>query len=330
MIPRQLFPKLRELAAAFPVVTLTGPRQAGKTTLCKQAFPDYAYANLESPDTRQEATEDPRGFLDKYKNGVILDEIQRAPDLASYIQEYVDADESGTLKYILTGSEQLRVTSSVNQSLAGRTAILRLLPFSYAELFGEAEQPTVSDVLYSGFYPRIHDHDLHPTDALSAYVATYFERDVPSISNIRNFSSFEKFVRLVAANVGQILDYTRFANDIGVDRETIKSWFSILKASFICFLLQPHTSNYRKRLIKSPKVYFYDVGLAAYLLGARDPSQIESHPLRGALFENLVIADLLKSFWNRGDYRSLYFFRDSSGNEVDLLFEDGEVSLRRK
>ncbi|MCI5064519.1 ATP-binding protein, partial [bacterium] len=303
---------------------LTGPRQSGKTTLCRSALEDFDYVSLESLDNRQEAITDPRGFLDKFPRGAILDEIQRTPDLPSYIQEYVDQDKQGQRKFVLTGSQQLEVSHSVNQSLAGRTAVLRLLPFAYAEIFGDSDElPPVSDLLFTGFYPRIHAQQLSPVDALSAYVSTYIERDVRSLSNIRNMDAFERFLRLCAANIGQLLDYTRFANDVGVDQETIKAWLSLLKASYICFTLPPHSGNYRKRLVKSPKLYFYDVGLASYLLGIRKQEQIQAHPLRGALFENYVITDVLKTLWNRGDDRPLFFFRDSSGHEIDLLMEDG-------
>jgi len=322
MKDRLIEEKLKQLSKDFPVVTITGPRQSGKTTLCRKVFKDFDYITLESLDNRQEAIEDPRGFLDKFEGGVILDEIQRTPDLLSYIQEYVDSDKNK--KYILTGSQQLEVTNSVNQSLTGRTALLRLLPFSYSELYGEnLPIPSISKILYEGFYPRIHNENINPSDALSAYVSTYIERDVRSISNIRNMISFEKFINLCAANIGQIVDFSRFANDIGVNRETIKAWLSVLEASYICFLVQPHSRNYRKRLTKSPKLYFYDVGLASYLLSIRNESQLENHPLKGSLFENYVIADLLKQFWNNGDTRKLYFFRDSSGNELDILYECG-------
>ena len=329
MINRLIESKLKELITKFPIVTLTGPRQSGKTTICKETFKNYEYLTLESLDHRQEAIEDPRGFLNKFKEGVILDEIQRTPDLTSYIQEYVDSDTNKKRKYILTGSQQFEVTNSINQSLAGRTALLRLLPFSYEEIYSEVKGiPSIAKLIYTGFYPRIHDQQINPTDALSAYVSTYIERDVRSISNIKNMNSFERFLGLCAANVGCLLDYTRLSNDVGVDQETIKSWISVLEASYICFTLKPHLTNYRKRLTKSPKLYFYDVGLASYLIGIREESQLENHPLRGNLFENYVVADLLKSFWHRGDYRNLFFFRDSSGNEVDILFEQGaKVSL---
>lgn len=324
MIRRQLEGKLKSLIKKFPVLTLTGPRQSGKTTLSRSAFPDYEYVSLESLDNRQEATQDPRGFLEKFKKGVILDEIQRAPNLPSYIQEYVDLDKTSERKYILTGSQQFEITNLINQSLAGRTAVLKLLPFSYEEIYQNSKQtPSISSLLFTGFYPRIHDQHIYPTDALSAYVSTYIERDVRAISNIRNMNLFENFIGLCAANVGQLIDYTRFANDIGVDQETIKAWLSVMEASYISFRLKPHLTNYRKRLTKSSKIYFYDVGLASYLLGIREESQLDKHPLRGNLFENYVVADLLKNFWHIGDNRSLYFFRDSGGNEVDVLYEDG-------
>lgn len=319
MRERHISKKLLQFSSQFPVITLTGPRQSGKTTLCKHYFPNYDYVTLESLDNRQEATEDPRGFLDKYKEGVILDEIQNTPELTSYIQEYVDNDTS--LKYVLTGSEQLRLTQSVSQSLAGRTAILRLLPFSYSEAYDTAED--IDHVLYTGFYPRIFSSKLNPTDALLAYTNTYVQRDVRSLSNIRNMRSFEKFLRLAAANTGQLLSYTRLANDLDVDQETVKAWISVLEASFICFRLYPYSKNLRKRLTKTPKLFFYDVGLASYLLGIRSREQVASHPSRGALFENFAIVELLKSFWNKGLDETLYFLRDSAGNEVDVIFDFG-------
>jgi len=334
MYKRDLASKLKNSISSFPAVTLTGPRQAGKTTLCREVFPDFEYISLESLDNRQEAATDPRGLLERISGGVIFDEIQRAPDLVSYIQEYIDSG-LGPKKYVLTGSEQLRVTQSVNQSLAGRTAVLRLLPFSYREAYGQVggaikdkENFPLEEVLYHGFYPRVFADQQNPTDAYSSYVATYLERDVRSIANIRHMHQFESFIRLAAANVGQILDYTRFSNDVGVDQETIKAWLSVLEGGYICYVLRPHSRNYRKRLVKRPKLYFYDTGLAAYLIGIYKPDQLLNHPLKGMLFENFVVADLIKNLWHQADYRPLYFYRDSQGNEVDTLIEVGsQVAL---
>jgi uncharacterized protein len=323
MLDRQIKPKLLSLATQFPVITITGPRQSGKTTLCRAVFPDHRYVNLEEIDTRRYARDDPRGFLQEFHDGVILDEIQRAPELPSYIQGLVDADQRAG-RFILTGSEHLQMTETVSQSLAGRTGILQLLPLSYHEAYGQTNQaPSVDEVLYTGFYPRIHDKGQNPTDALSAYVATYVERDIRTLSNLKHLDQFERFVALCAANTGQLLNYTRLSNDIGVDQETVKSWLSLLKATFIVFTLPGYQRNIRKRLTKSPKLYFYDVGLAAYLLRIENVQQLNSHPLRGTLFENFVVVDYLKQLYNMGKRDTLYFFRDHSGNEVDLIHEEG-------
>lgn len=323
MLSRQISPKLLSLASQFPVVTITGPRQSGKTTLCKLTFPDHTYVNLEDLDTRRFAQEDPRGFLDQFSDGLILDEIQRCPDLPSYIQGRVD-DDPRVGRFILTGSEHLQMTETVSQSLAGRTGVLHLLPLSFQEAYGQTgRNPSLDELLYTGFYPRIHNDRQNPTDALSAYVATYVERDIRTLSNLRHLDQFERFVALCAANSGQLLNYTRLSNDIGVDQETVKSWLSLLKATFIAFTLPSYQRNIRKRLTKAPKLYFYDVGLAAYLLRIENPQQLGSHPLKGALFENYVVVDYLKQLYNAGKRDTLYFFRDHTGNEVDLIHEEG-------
>lgn len=319
MLTRTIHTKLGHLAAQFPVVTITGPRQAGKTTLCKMAFPNHAYRSLEDLETRQLAHSDPKGFLKEFKDGVILDEFQRAPELASYIQGIVDGDQRPN-QFILTGSEQLTLTQTVTQSLAGRTAVLKLLPFSYQELYGGFDEaPSVEKILFYGFYPRIHDQKLDPYDALSAYVETYIQRDVRTISLLRNLDRFEKFVALCAANIGQLVNYSRFSNDIGVDQETIKSWISVLQATYILYLLPSYQGSLRKRLTKAPKLYFYDVGLAVNLLRVKRQEELANHPLRGALFENYVITDLIKETFNRGERERLYFYRDHTGNEIDLI-----------
>ncbi len=320
MIDRTLRDHLLQLFASYPVVTITGPRQAGKTTLCREALPDLEYVNLERPDLREMATEDPRGFLRRYSEGVIFDEIQRAPDLVSYLQVLVDEKRRNSL-FVLTSSQQFRVSQTISQSLAGRTALLRLLPFSISEVRGANPDLTIEDMIYGGFYPRIHDQNLQPTQALGDYFETYVERDVRQLSEIRNLTGFQRFVRLCAGRVGQLLNLHSLGSDAGVSHTTAREWLSVLEASFLVFRLEPYHANLSKRLIKSPKLYFYDVGLAAFLLGIENPGQIFSHPLRGALFENLVVAEALKHRFHRGKRNNLCFYRDARGHEVDLLYQ---------
>ena len=323
MIPRTALPVLRSLAADYPVVTVTGPRQSGKTTLCRAAFGGKPYVNLEQPDVRAFVQDDPRGFLRTYPDGAILDEIQRAPELPSYLQAIVDEQpEPG--RYILTGSEQFDVLNRVSQSLAGRTGILRLLPFSVEEMTGRFPIRPVEHLILSGFYPRIHDRSLDPTRALGDYFATYVQRDLRALVNIGDLSAFEKFVRLAAGRCGQILNLSALGAEAGVSHTTARKWLSLLEASYIVFQLPPYFWNTSKRLVKSPKLYFYDVGLAAYLLGIQNESHVMSHPLRGALFETLVVGEALKWFWHRARRAGLHFYRDSEGNEVDLLLELGD------
>ena len=320
MVSRTLAKHLRALFRQYPVVTLTGPRQSGKTTLSRATFPRLGYVNLELADRREHATQDPRDFLRHYGTGVILDEIQRAPDLVSYIQEHVDTRGRNGL-FVLTGSQQFTVTQAISQSLAGRTALLRLLPFSIAELARLRTARDTNALLYSGFYPRIHDQRLNPTQALGDYFETYVERDVRQISAIRNLSAFERFVRLCAGRVGQLLNLQSLGSDVGVSHTTAREWVSVLEASYIVFLLAPYHANVSKRLTKSPKLYFYDVGLASYLLGIEAPGQLATHPLRGSLFENLVVAEAMKHRFNLGLRCNMNFYRDSSGAEVDLVYQ---------
>jgi hypothetical protein len=319
MIERTITQHLYRLFDQYPVITITGPRQSGKTTLCRATFPDLAYVNLESPDNREFATEDPRGFLSRYGGSTILDEIQRTPDLVSYLQVHVDEHRRNGL-FVLTGSQQFRVSEAISQSLAGRTALLRLLPFSIAEAQLLKSDLNVDTMIYTGFYPRIYDQELNPTQALGDYFETYVERDVRQISEIRNLSSFQQFVRLCAGRVGQLLNLQSLGNDAGVSHTTARQWLSVLEASYVVFVLPPYHVNIGKRLIKSPKLYFYDVGLAAYLLGIENSRQIATHPLKGGLFENLVILEALKSRYNRAKRSNLFFYRDSNGNEVDLIY----------
>jgi predicted AAA+ superfamily ATPase len=319
MIERTITQQLHVLFDQYPVVTITGPRQSGKTTLCRATFPNLAYVNLESPDNREFAMEDPRGFLRRFADGAIFDEIQRAPDLVSYLQVHVDEHRRNGL-FVLTGSQQFRVFETISQSLAGRTALLCLLPFSIAEALLLRPDLKVDTMIYTGFYPRIYDQDLNPTQALGDYFETYVERDVRQISEIRNLSSFQQFVRLCAGRVGQLLNLHSLGNDVGVSHTTARQWISVLEASYVVFVLPPYYANIGKRLIKSPKLYFYDVGLAAYLLGIENSRQIVTHPLKGGLFENLVILEALKYCYNRGKRSNLFFYRDSNGNEVDLIY----------
>ena len=318
MILRHLQKPLIRLAKQYPAVTVTGPRQSGKTTLCQTSFPHYFYSSLEDLDTREYARSDPRGFLEQSAK-MIIDEIQQVPALVSYIQGVVDQKNKPD-QFILTGSHHFKLTHIISQSLAGRTAILHLLPFSIKELEDKA---SYHRLLYRGFYPRIRDKGLNPTEALSFYINTYVQRDLRDLKEIKNLSQFERFLKLCASCAGQMLNKVQLANDTGVDSKTIDSWLSVLEASYIVFLLYPHFKNLRKRIVKRPKLYFYDVGLASFLLGIKKEPPISSHPLKGALFENLVIIEKLKQKLNKVEEPSLYYFRDNTGNEVDLLDDRG-------
>jgi len=322
MIPRTLAKVLKNLAAQYPVVTVTGPRQSGKTTLCRTTFPKKAYLNLENPDVRAFARDDPRAFLNSHSGGAILDEIQRAPQLVSYLQQMVDEDQSAG-RFILTGSQQFEVMTSISQSLAGRTALLKLLPLSIEELTGAGISLPTDRLLLTGFYPRIYDAGLDPTQALGDYVQTYVERDIRQLVAVKDLALFEKFVRICAGRVGQLLNLQSLGNDVGISHSTARNWLTLLEASFVVFLLQPWHTNLSKRQIKSPKLYFYDVGLASWLLGAENETHINRHPLRGNLFENLIVIEALKYRYHRGKRSNLYFWRDAKGNEVDLLLEQG-------
>lgn len=322
MIPRTLSPVLSQLASQYPAVTLTGPRQSGKTTLCRACFPDKPYLNLESPDVREYARSDPRGFIGNYPDGAIFDEIQRAPDLLSYLQPIIDAD-SRPGRFILTGSQQFEVMNQVSQSLAGRTAILKLLPLSIEELSASGPPRSADALMLNGFYPRIHAAGLNPTQALGDYFETYVDRDLRQLVAVKDLAQFEKFVRLCAGRVGQLLNLQSLGNDVGVSHTTARNWLTLLEASYVVFLLTPWHANISKRQIKSPKLFFHDVGLAAYLLGIESETHIDRHPLRGNLFENMIVADALKYRYHRGMRSNLHFWRDARGNEVDLIIENG-------
>ena len=322
MIEREIAPCLVTLFEQYPFAAVTGPRQSGKTTLCRAAFPHLDYVNLEAPDQREFAESDPKGFLARLGDGAILDEIQRVPNLLSYLQ--VQADEAGRNSlFVLTGSGQFRLSDAMSQSLAGRTALLRLLPFSLVERRQTGASDGIDDILHSGFCPRMHDRKLEPRQALGDYFETCVERDVRRIGEIRNLSNFRRFVRLCAGRVGQPANLSSLGADAGVSHTTASHWLTVLEASCVVFRLPPFHTNIRKRLVKTPKLYFYDVGLASHLIGIEHAGQIGTHPLRGPLFENAVVAEVLKYRFNRGRRSNLSFFRDSRGLECDLLYETG-------
>jgi predicted AAA+ superfamily ATPase len=324
MIKRQAEVVLLDLAKGYPILAITGPRQAGKTTLAQSTFPDKRYVSLEDLDEREFADQDPRGFLARFPDGAILDEAQRCPNLFSYLQTRVDAEKRMGL-FVLTGSQQFGLMSNITQTLAGRVGLIQLLPFSLQELQG-ANTPILSldDVLWHGMYPPIYDRNLAPEKWFSNYVMTYIERDVRQVVEVQNLSLFQRFIKMCAARVGQLINMSSLATDCGVSHNTIRSWLSVLEAGYIVFLLQPHHQNFGKRLVKTPKLYFYDTGLAAFLLGIRDAEHLSIHSARGALFENFVVSELLKNRYNQGLASNLYFWRNNTGDEVDVVIEQGE------
>lgn len=324
MYPRIMLKKLLTAAEQLPVVAVTGPRQSGKSTLIRAAFPDKPYANLESSRDFDFASSDPIGFLAQFPDGAILDEIQKVPKLLSDIQVIVDDDKRKGL-FIISGSENLTLSESLSQSLAGRVLILKLLPLSLDETKAFPLKVTsVDDAIYTGFYPRIYNDRLNPTEIYAAYTQTYLERDVRNLLQIRELSKFRRFIELCAGRTGQLLNKDSLAGDVGISPSTTEQWLSILETTFVCFRLQPWYANINKRLVKSPKLYFYDTGLASYLMGIDAPNQISTHPLRGSLFETLQVSELIKSLCNHNMHNRLHFYRDSSGNEVDLLIQSAD------
>lgn len=315
-------PELIRSAKSYPVVTLIGPRQAGKSTLARTCFPDMPYLNLEDPEVRRYATTDPRSFLNQVPEGAILDEIQNVPELLSYIQVLVDEKKQNGL-FILTGSHQLALHGAISQSLAGRTAILTLLPLSIRELSNNGFELTVDKYILNGGYPRIFEQNLNPTRTYADYYRTYVQRDVRQMINIKDLNLFEKFVKLCAGRIGSVFEASSLANEVGVSSHTINNWLSIMEASFIIFRLQPYFENFGKRMIKSPKLYFTDVGLASYLLDIESLPQLKRDPLRGALFENLVVLEMMKYRLNQGAAPNIYYYRDNHKNEVDLIVKSG-------
>lgn len=326
MIERSIAQYLIELSSMYPVVTVTGPRQSGKTTLTKMVFPDYSYVSLENIDIRQFAEIDPRGFLSSYSSPVIIDEIQRVPSLLSYIQTKVDENQDSG-QYILTGSHQPLLGESVAQSLAGRTGLLQLLPFSINELKVAGIELSREEYLYKGFMPRLYNTKLNAQNLYKDYFATYIEKDIRQMLNIKNLSSFELFVKLLAGRVGQVVNLSSLADEVAVSSTTLKQWLSVLEASFIVFQLPCYYENFGKRLIKNKKIYFTEPGLVAWLLGIKSPEQVMRDPLFGSIYENMVVVEALKARLNQGQIPDLYFLRDSQGTEVDLIYRKSHDEL---
>ncbi len=321
MITRDLAPKLMEAAQVWPSITLTGPRQSGKTTLSRALFPNHQYETLEAPDVRAFAAEDPRAFLAQFPEGAVLDEVQRVPDLLSYLQGIIDADPVPG-RWILTGSQNLTLLETVSQSLAGRTAVHNLLPLTRGETTRFPRHPkTLDETLLTGSYPRIFDEGHEASDWLGSYIATYIERDVRTISNVGDPTNFQRFVSLCAGRTAQLLNYSSIAGDCGISQPTAKAWLSILETSFVAFRLPVLHTNLRKRLVKLPKLHFYDTGIVCWLLGIRTPEQLRTHPLRGAIFEAWVVSEIAKHRANQGETGGISYYRDRNGAEVDLMVE---------
>ena len=319
LIKRNITKELHLLLQEYPIVTVLGPRQAGKTTLVQHELPDYAYVSLEDPDERMLAAEDPRAFLRRFPDNTIFDEVQRVPTLLSYLQGIVDKEQKNG-RFVLTGSHQLELRAAVAQSLAGRTGLLHLLPLSIEELRQAGLTfDGFEDYVVHGFLPRVHSQSQRPFRAYANYYQTYIERDVRQLIELKDVSLFEKFIKLLAGRVGQLMDYQALSNAVGVSAKTIKQWLSVLEASYVVVKLPPYFENFGKRVVKSPKYFFTDVGLLAYLLGLETPSQVLRDPLLGSIFENLVVIEVLKQRYNSGYDANLYFFRDSNGSEIDLL-----------
>lgn len=319
MNPRILLKKLITTAGYYPVVLLDGPRQSGKTTLTRAAFPDKAYVTLEPLDTREFARTDPRGFLSQYRSGAIIDEVQHAPDLLSYLQEEVDRDPTPG-RFILTGSQNLAISEGVSQSLAGRSGILHLLPFSREELAGFSNAPKdLFELLWTGCYPRIYDRNIPAQQWLADYVATYVQRDVRQMLNVGDLGRFTTFLRLCAAHTAQELKLSALGADAGISHNTANAWLSVLESSFLCSRLPAWHRNINKQIVKAPKLHFFDTGLVCYLLGIQEPAQLRHHPLRGAVFETWVFSELYKKKIHRGEVPQLFHFRESRGIEVDFI-----------
>ncbi len=344
MYQRHLKPYILKYSKEYPLLALVGPRQSGKTTLVKELFPSYTYLSLENIDTRTFALEDPKGFLKQYHTHVILDEVQRAPELFSYLQGIVD-DDPIPARYVLTGSSQFLLMESISQSLAGRIVTFKLFPLSFLELYRyppekhsegifkkHSKRSTISQeelysLLFQGFYPRIHEKKINSYKWHENYIETYVERDVRQLLNIRNLRTFESFLKLVASHSGQLVNYTTLSSSLGVSLPTIKEWISILETSGLIFILPPFFENFSKRIVKTPKLYLADTGLLCYLLGVRSTNHLKAHPLLGSIFETFIITECFKRFYNMGQKPPLYFWRDQSGNEIDLLIHEGTCAF---
>jgi len=320
MIKREAEKIILSLAEQFKAVAIIGPRQSGKTTLVRYIFKNKPYVNFENPDIRLYAMEDPRGFLSNYPDGAVFDEVQRVPEIFSYLQQILDESNSNGL-FIITGSNNFLLQETISQSLAGRVGYLKLLPLTLNEI--KDNKSTASQLIFKGFYPSLYNNTIKSSLWYSNYISTYVERDVRLIKNISNLVTFEKFLRLCAGRIGQLLNMNSLAVEIGVDNKTISAWIGVLETSFVLFRLQPYHKNFNKRIVKMPKIYFYDTGLAAALLGIQNSNQLDLHPFRGALFENMIIVDLLKTRFNKAKTNNLYFWRDNVGNEIDVLLDNG-------
>jgi hypothetical protein len=321
-IKRTQADSIKESANQFKVVGVIGPRQSGKTTLVRWLFKNYDYINLENIDDREFAQKDPRAFLNQFEKGLIIDEFQHVPDLLSYIQARVDEYKKPGM-YILTGSQNFLMNQAISQSLAGRVALHTLLPLSIKELLQAKLLPKTEDeLMYKGFYPSLYEAEISIEKWYAGYMSTYLERDVRQLSQVADLSLFRKFMQLCAGRIGQVVNFTSLANDCGISDKTARGWLSILEASYILYVLQPHYKNFSKRLIKSPKIYFYDTGLASYLLRIK-PEQMSTHYLNGGLFETMIISDLFKSYYNRGIVPRIYFWRDRTGREIDCILDEG-------
>lgn len=324
MIPRTAARLLDEIRAGYPVITITGPRQSGKTTLARVAFADKPYVSLETPDEREFARTDPRGFLARWPQGAIIDEVQHVPALLSWIQ--TDVDNAGQMgRFVLTGSQNFALMAHITQSLAGRSALVQLLPLSIAELAAADRLPTALDaMILRGGYPALHGRSVNPARWLADYTMSYLERDVRQITQVHDLSAFQRFLRLCAGRTGQLLNLSNLAQETGIAQSTARAWLSVLEASYIVFLLPPHHRNLGKRVVKMPKLYFHDAGLASALMGIHTEEQLTIHPLRGALFETLIVGEFLKSRYNAGFPSNLFFWRDNVGLEVDLLLDEAD------
>jgi predicted AAA+ superfamily ATPase len=340
MIKRNLESQIKKYADQYPVLSIVGPRQSGKTTLARYVFPNYRYVSLENLDTRRMAEDDPRGFLHDYQPPVIIDEIQRAPHLFSYLQEKADLIPSSA-QYVLTGSQQFLLMESISQSLAGRVINFKLYPFSYNELYNLQEDTElegifsikkdgerspsndIEDILFTGMYPRIHDKKLSPRKWLENYVLTYVGRDIRQLINVNNLRTFENFLKVIASHSGQLINYASVSSTVGVSLPTVKSWISLLETSGIIFILPPHHRSFSKRVVKTPKILFTDTGLLCFLLSIRNSNDLKHHPLFGNIFETFVISEFFKRICHIAEIPPLYFWRDKTGNEIDLLVDFG-------